>query len=213
MGVLESWRKDFVGAFLCMVCPTVSFHTPVSRACAVNGGVYILGRKVISLQLPSGVSPSEATRASIRLEDIPDVLTADLIIASQEYLPVSNLPEADTKDPVYVCGIVIVDRPITFPSSEHTSIKSSSRNTTANDAENTASDQSQLDTVVVVFAPGSLPEGKASNVVRILQMGENTLSCPKGKCEFLHFRGGQADPRSLSYHLPMDTDGHVIWYS
>ena len=47
-----------------------SSHAPVSRACAVKGGVYILGRKVISLQLPSEVSPSEATRASTRLEDI-----------------------------------------------------------------------------------------------------------------------------------------------
>lgn len=163
-------------------------HSLFSRTCAVKGGVYILGRKVISLHFPSEAFPSEADRASIRLEEVPDILTADVIITSQDYLPGSNLAETDNQEPVYVCGIVIIDRPIVLPSSENPSIQTPSREVAANDSKDTTSDQSRLDTAVVMFAPGSLPEGKAPNVVRILQMGESTLSCPKGKCELSPFQ-------------------------
>ncbi|KAF8529845.1 GDP dissociation inhibitor-domain-containing protein [Gautieria morchelliformis] len=168
------------------------------RTCAVNGGVYILGRKFLSLQLPSGAE-AEAGRASICLQDVPDVLTADVVIASRDYLPASVLPEPNTdtaEDTAYVfCGIVIVDRPIAFPSSAQASAETPSHAHEApvDDVGNAAPDpdEAQLDTAVVTFAPGSLPEGKAPHVVRVLQMGEGTLSCPKGK--YILYLWTQAD--------------------
>ncbi|KAF8510898.1 hypothetical protein JB92DRAFT_3144246 [Gautieria morchelliformis] len=131
---------------------------------------WFLGRKILSLQLPL-----EADRASIRLQDVPHVLTADVVIASRDYLPASVFPEPDTTEAsAYVCGIVIVDRPIAVPPSAQASAGTPSHEAPVDDVENTAPDEAQLDTAVLMFAPGSLPEGKAPNVVRVLQMGEGT---------------------------------------
>ncbi|KAF8510900.1 hypothetical protein JB92DRAFT_3144248 [Gautieria morchelliformis] len=98
------------------------------------------------------------------------------------------------------CGILIVDRPIAFPSSAQASAETPSHahETPTDDVENTAPDpdEAQLDTAVVTFAPGSLPEGKAPNVVRVLQMGQGTLSCPKGK--YILYQWTQADSDSVS---------------
>ena len=117
------------------------------------------------------------------MEEAPDILTADLVIASQDYLPDSTSSGSDTEGSVYVCGIVIINRPIAFPVPAHDSVQTTSDEPASSDAEPSAPEQSHLDTVAMVFAPGSLPGGKATHAVRILQMGDATLSCPQGKCE------------------------------
>lgn len=118
------------------------------------------------------------------MEEAPDILTADLVIASQDYLPRTIVSDGATEEPVYLCGIVIIDRPIAFPLTVKPSVQTfSNEEATTRGSEGTALEQSSVDTAVIVFAPGSLPEGKSTNVVRILQMGDGTLSCPQGKCE------------------------------
>ncbi|KAF8590293.1 FAD/NAD(P)-binding domain-containing protein [Ramaria rubella] len=147
------------------------------RTCAVKGGVYILGRKIISLRLPSDAA-AEAGRASIELENVPDVLTADLVITSQDYLTDSSLSQPDTRSNC-ACAIAIVDRPISFPLPL---TAQPPREENGTEDERAASDRgAHPDTAVVVFPPGALPAGGAPNAVRVLQMGEDTLSCPRGK--------------------------------
>ncbi|KAF8495594.1 GDP dissociation inhibitor-domain-containing protein [Gautieria morchelliformis] len=103
---------------------------------------WFLGRKILSLRLPL-----EADRASIRLQDVPHVLTADVVIASRDYLPASVLPEPDTTEAsAYACGIVIVDRPIAVPPSAQASAGTPSHEAPVDDVENTAPDDAQIDT-------------------------------------------------------------------
>jgi len=149
------------------------------RTCAVKGGTYILGRKILSLNLPSAMddyASSEAARASIQLEDVPDILTADFVIASSDYLP-SSSPGDSQNEIDYACCIAITDRPL----SSSLPPPSAGEVASFEPSYNASSDQPEPDTAVVVFPPGSLPEGNAPNAVRVLQMGEATLSCPRQK--------------------------------
>ncbi|GJJ07809.1 hypothetical protein Clacol_002014 [Clathrus columnatus] len=136
------------------------------RACAVNGGVYILGHKILSLKLPD---ESRSSPAAIELEGVPDTLTADIVIADQRHLLHADTGRPiSSEEPVPQCAyaIAILNRPIGVPVS-------------ISPEEETKGHP--LDTCIVTFSPGSLPTGASAVVVRALQVGEDTLSCPSGK--------------------------------
>ncbi|KAF9008862.1 GDP dissociation inhibitor-domain-containing protein [Cyathus striatus] len=71
------------------------------RAAAVNGAVYILGRKILGLSQSSEKSDhaisTSTSRHTIELEDVPDTLTCDLLITSTSHIP-SN-PVLQTSHP------------------------------------------------------------------------------------------------------------------
>lgn len=123
-----------------------------------------------------------ASRATIQLEDIPDVLTADFVIASRDYLPLEN-PSEPQNETEYACCIAITDHPLSLPAPPPVSAEPLKDDASFECHPDTMSTKPQYDTVVVVFPPGSLSGGKASNPVRVLQVGEGTLSCPREKCD------------------------------
>ncbi|EPQ59734.1 FAD/NAD P-binding domain-containing protein [Gloeophyllum trabeum ATCC 11539] len=170
------------------------------RASAVHGGVYILGRKILSITHIELSSPPDGTEPafSLQLDDLEDRLTADLIISSPDYvspelrsiaglLPPDTLDASQGTSSVARC-IAIFDGPVIFPTSpsQQTLAGSEDPSLTSADAdlpvESDAEPQSKVDTAVLVFPPGSLPGASATASATVLLTGEGTMSTPAGKC-------------------------------
>lgn len=167
-----------------MLC--VVIYYVVNRTCAVSGGIYILGRPIISLSLPN-LNSETPKPASIELEDVPDVLTADVVLMEEDYL--AYLPEQkpvtqDDQGQKTAFAILILNAPVDFPKSE--AVKS---------AEGGSNEESEVHgqvhqdekprTAVVVFPP--LKEESHPYAVHMMVMGDETLSCPRGKCKTSDF--------------------------
>lgn len=127
-----------------------------------------MGHNIISLTLPD---ESQSSPASIEMDGVPDILTADIVIADEKHLSHAG-KNISTEEPFHhhVCAIAILNQSVGVPLPKS--------------ADGDGKEKS-VDTCVVTFPPGSLPNGAAQNVVRALQMGEDTLSCPSGKCSFI----------------------------
>lgn len=185
------------------------------RASAVSGGVYILGRRILSVTYNSNPNPvpllssldqgdsNPISRYQISLEDFPETFTANAIISSSmngpsHLVPCMNqipsskhhtVPEAS----VARC-IVITDQPIHFstvPTSSHTSSPDGGPTLadSSSVSELDAPDQAQqpLDAAILVFPPSSVKGGSSTTAATILVMGESTMSTPTGKClSFFH---------------------------
>lgn len=165
MVVWENWPKGFVGVSIPPYILKVVSLQDVSRASAVNGAVYVLGHRILSLGLPD---ESQSLPASIELEGVPDILTADIVITDQKHLlhagNIAFPPESACR---YACAILVLDQPMNVPIPKPPE---------GEDKE------VSLDSCIVTFPPGSLSNGVSRNVVRALQMGQETLSCPSDKC-------------------------------
>ncbi|KAJ7062947.1 GDP dissociation inhibitor-domain-containing protein [Mycena amicta] len=143
------------------------------RTAAVSGGIYILGRRIESVD-----SSNEATH-TIRIEEFPDPITCSLLISGSapgaSVVPPPAEPSApfSTSSPTYTVArcIAIVDGPILFnaPPMEDA-------------AEEATPEATPSDTGVIVFPPSSLPNGGSiTAAATVLITGEGTMSCPKGK--------------------------------
>ncbi|VDB86781.1 unnamed protein product [Peniophora sp. CBMAI 1063] len=151
------------------------------RAAAVAGAVYILGRSSID------VERTEDGRYSFKLNDIPDTLTADILLSAPDILP-KNLetppPRADgaslSEVEAVARAVLILDGPLAFPS---TSASSSSAAEETADGVDACEEESEktVDTVVVVFPPGALPGGSQDAAVHAFITGQGTMSAPAGK--------------------------------
>ena len=143
------------------------------RATAVNGGVYILGRKISNLVVNGAQEPE---RFSVELEDIADPLRSPCILSSMACVPPclrsrvnpisdTNVP-GTTRCQVHAVArcIAIVNGTITPPPLYG-----------ADDAEG------QSDSFLVVFPPGSLDGGSLTSSVTLLTAGAGTMSAPSGK--------------------------------
>lgn len=154
------------------------------RASAVNGGVYILGHRILSLKLPD---ESQSLPASIELEGVPDILTADIVITDQKHLlHAGNIVFPPQSACQYACAILVLNKPMNVPIPK------------APEGEDR---ETSLDSCIVTFPPGSLSNGFSSNVVRALQTGQETLSCPSGK--YILYMSTKLDDSSAS-HSPKD---------
>jgi hypothetical protein len=169
------------------------------RVSAVNGGVYILGRKIEEITTPTSTSGDKFV---INLDDVPGPLTADVLIAAQDQLPLSLHPSPahDTHmSPIARC-IAVIDNPIPFPpllSSEEgqseDEVESAPTTSASEDAGGQSTESSTqpessaeepfVDTSVVVFPPCSVTGGSSTNVAQAFTTGAGTLSAPQGKCE------------------------------
>ncbi|KAF7331573.1 hypothetical protein MKEN_00036700 [Mycena kentingensis (nom. inval.)] len=160
------------------------------RTAAVSGGVYILGRKIESID-----STQPATH-TIRLEEFPEPITASLFISSSR--PGATLIPPPTElsapfsssSPAYTVArcIAIVDKPILFNAAPEPSEE---------DAYPT--EPVATDTGVIVFPPSSLPEGGSTTAsATVLISGEGTMSCPKGKwIVYISLPSSESDPQTL----------------
>jgi hypothetical protein len=169
------------------------------RVSAVNGGVYILDRKIEEITAPSSASGDKFV---INLDDVPGPLTADVLVAAQDQLPLSLHPSPahDTHmSPIARC-IAVIDNPILFPpllSSEEgqsdDDVESAPTTSGGEDAGGQSSEsttqpespaeESFVDTSVVVFPPCSVNGGSSTNAAQAFTTGAGTLSAPQGKCK------------------------------
>lgn len=145
------------------------------RATAVNGGVYILGRKISNLVVHEAHEPE---RFSIELEDIPDPLRSSCILSSATCVPrrlrsrVTAIssdfgPYGATRRQVHAVArcIAIVNGTLTPP----------------HGIDEVSSAEGQSDSFLVVFPPGSLDGGSLTSCVTLLTAGAGTMSTPSEK--------------------------------
>ncbi|KIJ41489.1 hypothetical protein M422DRAFT_255394, partial [Sphaerobolus stellatus SS14] len=143
--------------------------------CAVNTGVYILGRPIVSLFLPE---PESNTPAKIELQDVPDVLSADIVVMEGSYLSCTNnniMEEkvtgvAENSSTLAAHAVVISNTPVVFPPAE-------TKKPQGGETEAEAAKPEVTRTAAIVFPPSSMHP----YAVQMMVMGEETLSCPRGK--------------------------------
>ncbi|KAL5530773.1 MRS6 [Sanghuangporus sanghuang] len=160
------------------------------RVCAVSGGTYILGRDILAFESKSeSSSGSEETKnLRLKLSEIPEDLTADVVISSINYLPhLSNFPQTETEVNLsttesHSCCIALVDGVIPRLSS-YESAQATENDSTGEPVEGSSEEipSRPVDAALLVFPSGSLSSGKASGPVNVLINGEGTSSCPRGK--------------------------------
>ncbi|RDX39749.1 FAD/NAD(P)-binding domain-containing protein [Lentinus brumalis] len=173
------------------------------RTSAVKGGTYILGRRVVSVEssvddLPEDEKASSASRPasarySVKLEDFDEQLTAKVLVSSPDYVPYSlggtvpanSGPSQQPTQAVARC-IAIIDKPLVFTPSEAPDDTSSADVDGAPEgAEDELSEKPQppkydVDTALLVFPPGSLPNG-STMAAHVLVTGDGSMSAPTGR--------------------------------
>lgn len=176
------------------------------RVAAVNGAVYILGRKIVSVSAeatptqPTDGQPGETDSPkdhypySVCLEDIPEPLYARAIISSNSYMPnqlssygrrtrfPSTLEAAHAPMSIARC-VAIAENPILLhpPSQEEYLEEEDDEGREREESEPKA--DKTIDTAVLVFPPASLDAGSSESSAVVVMTGEGTLSSPKGKCK------------------------------
>ncbi|KAI0052654.1 FAD/NAD(P)-binding domain-containing protein [Auriscalpium vulgare] len=179
------------------------------RVSAVNGGVYILDRPIQSITPPHtqpiasspvsekslpGTAPISESKYTIMLKDVPEPLTADIIISSPSQLPpglrdAAHLVSSTNDSPgeSFARCIAILDRPIPFPPPPATPDVSSSGDPAKPEgsSDRAASEGEEaakpVDTAVLVFPPSSLDGGSSTAAVHAFITGQGTMSAPQGK--------------------------------
>ncbi|EIW62323.1 FAD/NAD-P-binding domain-containing protein [Trametes versicolor FP-101664 SS1] len=179
------------------------------RTSAVKGGTYILGRRVVAVKSSpptadaaqhdekASTSSNTEIRYSVELEDFDEPLTAKILLASPDYVspgPTVNLPSSSTpalSNSVYAVArcVAIVDKPLSFtpsePLEEPAAAQAETEDAADDEAEETPSaplpPNYEVDTVVLVFPPGSLVGGSSTTAAHVLVTGEGSMSAPRGK--------------------------------
>jgi len=162
------------------------------RISAVNGGVYILDRTTEDITPPS----ASEDKFVARLDDIPEPLTADVLIAAQDQLPLSLQPSSARAQGIHVSFIArciaIIDQPIVFPpllSSEEGSSaddpapgkEASGRSSEPTTGTGASAEAPLVDTSIIIFPPSSVEGGSSTKAAQVFITGAGTLSAPQGK--------------------------------
>ncbi|KAL5527027.1 hypothetical protein ACEPAG_5818 [Sanghuangporus baumii] len=160
------------------------------RVCAVSGGTYILGRDTLAIEIKPEPSSGneEAKNLRLKLTEIPEDLTADVVISSVNYLPhLANILQTETEVNLsttesHSCCIALIDGVISRVSS-YESAQATENDSTGEPVEGSSEESPSrpVDAALIVFPSGSLTSGEASGPVNVLINGEGTLSCPRGK--------------------------------
>jgi hypothetical protein len=163
------------------------------RISAVNGGVYILDRKIEEITAPTSAAGDKFVA---NLDDLPEPLTADVLVAAHDQLPLSlhHFPTRDTHmSPIARC-IAVIDKPIPFPpllsSDEGLSEDEVEPAPINEDAGGQSSESPEspaeaplVDTSITIFPPRSVNGGSSTHVAQAFTTGAGTLSAPQGKCK------------------------------
>ncbi|KAJ2924932.1 hypothetical protein H1R20_g12118, partial [Candolleomyces eurysporus] len=151
------------------------------RAAAVNGGVYVLGRPILSTTFHTP-TPDEAQSEpyiEMKLDDFPEVLKSRVLISSKvnkppgtPVLPFEVSLPTDAFQTSFVSKVArcvaILDKALSFHNTETTA-----------DPDSPPSRKDPLDSSVLIFPPASLPGGSQTNAGTVLINGEGSLSTPK----------------------------------
>ncbi|KAJ7174339.1 FAD/NAD-P-binding domain-containing protein [Mycena filopes] len=149
------------------------------RTAAVSGAVYILGRNLRETTISSDHAHV------LSLDDFLGRLTSSLVIHSSAYDPTHAAPVPppaalsapfSASSPSYAVArcIAIINRPLALGVPAAAPV--------VEGEETSDATPPVLDTAVIVFPPGSLPNGGSSTAAATaLMVGEGTMSCPKGK--------------------------------
>ncbi|KAF5371976.1 hypothetical protein D9615_008044 [Tricholomella constricta] len=173
------------------------------RAAAVSGGVYILGRRILSISHSSTASsdcpseqPDPGPHYSITLDDFPDTLSSSIMISSASHLPphlahLSKPLPSLSSNPFTTLSIArciaIVDQGINFPpptSPLNEPMSEDADEGTSTDSLEAAPEPkplTPLDAGIIVFPPSSVAGGSTSVAATVLVTGEGTMSTPKDK--------------------------------
>ncbi|KAH9040584.1 FAD/NAD-P-binding domain-containing protein [Lactarius hengduanensis] len=183
------------------------------RVSAVNGGVYILDKMAEKITAPS---PASGEKFVVELDDFPEPLTADVLIAAPDQLPTELCPPAQTASLSIIARCtVVIDKPIPFPpllsSGEGPSEDEAESAPAAEEGDDTGGPTSNsttqheasveappIDTSVIVFPPGSVKGGSSTRVAQAFTTGAGTLSAPQGKWKCLfHVVADGEDPEQI----------------
>jgi len=170
------------------------------RASAVSGGVYILSRKVNSINRveppkhsSTGSEDKPRFNYAIELDGFPDTLSSNLIISPPSYVPpglqsevreVSTISVEEFRSNVVSIArcIAIIDQALMkrSPDTEYNNTgfpvdESETALTPPNNRDNA------IDTAILVFPPSSVSGGSITHSASVLVNGEGSLSTPKGK--------------------------------
>ncbi|KAI0637611.1 GDP dissociation inhibitor-domain-containing protein [Trametes polyzona] len=173
------------------------------RTSAVKGGTYILGRPVATVKPPlstkdapqdeKAASTENAGRYAVELEEFDEPLTAKVVVSSPDYVSTGDTmsepaqsSSSRTYAPVARC-IAIIDKPLSFTPSEAPDepVPSDTEDGPLDGDEGAPPQQAapnyEVDTALLVFPPGSLPDGSATTAAHVLVTGEGSMSAPRGK--------------------------------
>lgn len=148
--------------------------------------MYILGRSSIDIQ------KTNAGTYEIKLNDIPDTLTADVLLSASDLLP-ENLDAAAppsgsisiTEPEAVARAVLILDGSLSFPPTSASAPPPTDDTEDEVSGETGAEEEAEektVDTAVVVFPPGTLPGGSPDAAVHAFITGQGTMSAPAGKC-------------------------------
>lgn len=157
------------------------------RTSAVGGATYVLGRQIKHITR-TAKSESGAREYTLELDDFGEQLHADVLVSSPDYIPPELLTpiSASSSKLVHIAHCVaIIDRPISFNSSTSTPDASEDSQGAFEDKAGPSepAQNSQVDTALLVFSPGSVPSGSKTAAVNALITGEGSLCAPRGNCK------------------------------
>lgn len=144
------------------------------RTAAVGGATYILGRPItqISRATTTGSSGREYT---IELDDFPEPLRCDMLVAGSDYMPATT---PDFSAPNIARCVAVISRPVRF-SADATKVPEA-----VAEGEGDPVPDNQVDTALLVFPPGSIPNGSFDTAVNVLVTGEGSMSAPRNQCKW-----------------------------
>ena len=178
----------------------------------MKGGTYILGRQVLSVRASSlagghaedeeasSVPARTAARYEVQLEDIDEQLTGTILLSAPDYVTPS-VPTASPSQTSYSVSlahypiarcIAILDFPLVFtPVDAPEDTPAPQLEESIEGGEDEPSDKPappnyEVDTALLVFPPGALPNGSTTTAAHALVTGEASMSAPRGKCECMN---------------------------
>lgn len=154
-----------------------------SRACAVFGGTYVLGKESI----PESISVSDDS-ITLKIPCHPRPITAKHLVTSPDHLPTDIRPDiGSSKGNITAHCIALLS-----------SLPESLRRPKAEPVD--GEEQGEDDTAVIVFPPT-----ENQGLVRALVMGEGTGSCPAGQCMSSSIPGSSTNAQSscIYQHHPI----------
>jgi hypothetical protein len=152
------------------------------RACAVFGGMYILGPQSSISNFTCAPQDDSKRCISLQIPAHHEPVTSDVLIDGTGTLSQhsTQTKESDAKAPCQVCCVAILSE---LPTQIQLGI--TPQRDDESDPENTEAEQieeNKQDVFLMVFPPASI-EGGSSQAVRALFMGSGTGSCPTGQCK------------------------------
>lgn len=144
------------------------------RAAAVNGAVYILGRRITNIAFNH--NSDNGHRYTLELDDFPDPLLAPCLLFSSLHVPdhlrqrVAPILSEPSKPLLHavVRGVVILDDVVSPP----------------RDGEEESQMERSSDSLIMVFPAASVEGGSHTCAVHVLTVGPGTMCTPPGKSMF-----------------------------